>query len=66
MAEDPDEPRFDRSEHLRALEREDLDLYSVGDLDERVERLRAEIERAQAKKASKQSGRSAADALFKF
>jgi uncharacterized small protein (DUF1192 family) len=66
MAEDPDEPRFDRSEHLRALEREDLDLYSLGDLDERTRRLRAEIERIDAKKAAKQSGLSAADALFKF
>jgi uncharacterized small protein (DUF1192 family) len=66
MAEEPDEIRFDRSEHLRALEREDLDLYSVGDLDERVERLRGEIARVEAKKVTKQSGRSAADALFKF
>ena len=66
MAEDPDEPRFDRSQHLRELEREDLDLYSVGDLDERVERLKAEIARAEAKKIAKTGALSAADALFKF
>jgi uncharacterized small protein (DUF1192 family) len=66
MAEDPDEPRFDRSLHLHELEREDLDLYSVGDLDERIERLKGEIARIEAKKIAKLSTLSAADALFKF
>lgn len=66
MLEEPAEPRAARGASLDTLEREDLDLYGVADLKERVERLRAEIKRVEAKLEKKQSGRSAADALFKF
>jgi len=66
MAEEPEGPRIDRGGVLRDLEREDLDSYAVSDLSERIDRLKAEIGRTETKLASKQSGRSAADALFKF
>ena len=45
MAEEPAEPRSERDGHLRELEREGLDIYSVFDLQERIERLNAEAER---------------------
>lgn len=66
MTEDPAEPRTGRGASLRDLEREDLDVYGVAELSERIERLQGEIARVEAKLKSKQSGRSAADALFKF
>jgi uncharacterized small protein (DUF1192 family) len=66
MAEEPAEPRSERDGHLRELEREDLDIYSVFDLQERIERLNAEAERTKRALDKKQSGKSAADALFKF
>jgi uncharacterized small protein (DUF1192 family) len=66
MSEEPAEPTATRGAALGQLEREDLDLYAVEELKERIERLRAEISRVEAKLEKKQSGRSAADALFKF
>ena len=66
MIEDAAEPRAARGATLTALEREDLDLYGVEELTDRIGRLKDEIERTQAKLDKKQSGRSAADALFKF
>jgi len=46
--------------------REDLEVYAVGDLEERIERLEQEIGRVRAALTKKQAGRAAADALFKF
>lgn len=66
MSEDAAEPRTARDEAIVRLEREDLDFYGVVDLKERIERLQAEIARTEIKLEKKQSGRSAADALFKF
>lgn len=66
MAEEPDEPRRNLGAALVELEREDLDFYGVADLSDRIDRLTAEIERTEKKRAAKQSGKSAADALFKF
>jgi len=66
MIEEAAEPRGARGASLDALEREDLDVYGVVELKERIDRLRAEISRTEAKLDRKQSGRSAADALFKF
>lgn len=66
MEIEPAQPRPQRGEALTALEREDLDLYAVEELDDRVERLQAEIGRATAAKAKKQAVRSSADALFSF
>jgi uncharacterized small protein (DUF1192 family) len=44
---------------------QDLSLLSVGDLDERIALLKAEIGRLEADKASKGASRSAAEAFFK-
>ncbi len=48
------------------LSREDLDLYGVEDLRERIEGLEREVERTRAALDSKQARKSAADALFSF
>jgi uncharacterized small protein (DUF1192 family) len=66
MIEDPAEPRSGRGAALTEIEREDLDIYGVNELKERIERLRAEVERTEGKLQKKESGKSAADALFKF
>lgn len=60
------EPRPARGAPLIDLQREDLDGYSVEGLKERIEGLRAEIERSQAAIDGKSSQRNAADALFNF
>lgn len=60
------EPRPQRGEPLRALSREDLDIYSIEDLDERIAALEAEITRARAAIDAKRSKKNAADALFNF
>lgn len=60
------EPCPTRGAHLTALMREDLDIYSVGELSEQIEALSAEIERRRQAIAAKQDKKSAADALFNF
>jgi uncharacterized small protein (DUF1192 family) len=60
------EPRAARGAGVTALGREDLDLYSVEELNERIEALQAEIERARGAIATKAAKKSAADALFNF
>jgi len=65
MSEEPAEPRRRRGQTLVDMAREDLELYAVDELKERIEALQAEIERTQAQMHRKQSGRAAADALFK-
>ena len=60
------DPRPRRGEALDALGREDLDLYAVDELQERIVALEAEIARARAAIQGKSSQRSAADALFNF
>jgi uncharacterized small protein (DUF1192 family) len=65
MLEEAVEPRRGRGQALIDLAREDLDLYGVVDLTERIELLAAEIERTKAQLNRKQAGRAAADALFK-
>ncbi len=66
MIEEPAAPRAARGAALIEATREDLDLYAVGDLKERIERLEGEIERTRAALDRKQNGRAAADALFSF
>lgn len=44
---------------------QDVSAFSIADLDETVERLRAEIERLNAEKARKLKSAAAADALFR-
>lgn len=65
MLEEAIEPRRGRGQALIDLSREDLELYGVEDLKERIELLNAEIVRAEAQLNRKQAGRAAADALFK-
>lgn len=60
------EPRPQRGEPLRALSREDLDVYAVEDLQERIAALEAEITRSRAAIDTKRSKKNAADALFNF
>jgi uncharacterized small protein (DUF1192 family) len=60
------EPRPRRGEALTALGREELDVYSIEDLEERIAALDHEIERSRAAIEAKKSKKSAADALFKF
>lgn len=66
MVFDDLDPRPARGAALTALGREDLDLYAVEELDERIAALKAEIARCEAARQSKQSRKSAADALFNF
>jgi len=64
MFEDPAPARRARGQTLADLGREDLDLYAVEELQERIDGLRAEIARVEAAMHKKRSGRAAADALF--
>ena len=66
MSDEAAEPRGHRGEALSQALREDLELYSVDDLDERVGLLRAEIARTEAQIEKKRASKSAADAFFKF
>jgi uncharacterized small protein (DUF1192 family) len=54
-----------KADLLKAVETEDLDRYSVAELDERMARLEAELARTRTRRAATSSVRSAADALFK-
>ena len=64
MIEEVAEPRPIRGETVRALTREDLELYGRDELEERVEQLKAEIARVEAQLQRKHAGFAAADALF--
>lgn len=52
------------SDHVKDLENEDLSSYSIDELDERMERLSAEIERVKILKGAKGASHAAADAIF--
>ncbi len=62
--EEPAEVRIGRGQRLTEAVREDLELYGVAELEERIEMLRAEIARCQAQIEKKKATRQAADALF--
>jgi uncharacterized small protein (DUF1192 family) len=62
--EEPAEVRIGRGQRLLEAVREDLDLFGVAELEERLDVLRAEIARVSAQIDKKRSGRAAADALF--
>jgi uncharacterized small protein (DUF1192 family) len=66
MLEEPVEPRRGRGAALIELSREDLELYGVNELEERIGHLQAEIGRTEAQLDRKRTGRAAADALFHF
>jgi len=64
MSDEPAEARRARGQALVDLAREDLELCGVEELNERIEVLTAEIERARAQLARKEASRAAADAFF--
>jgi uncharacterized small protein (DUF1192 family) len=62
--EEPAEVRVGRGQRLVEAVREDLELFGVAELEERIEILQSEIARAQSQIDRKRQGRAAADALF--
>ena len=62
--EEPADVRVGRGQRLVEAVREDLDLFGVAELEERLDVLRSEIARVEAQIQKKRSGRAAADALF--
>lgn len=62
--DEPADVRLARGQRLLEAVREDLELYGIAELEERIEVLRAEIARVQAQIDRKRSGRAAADAFF--
>lgn len=65
MSEEPAEPRRIRGQALTDATREDLDLFAIDELQDRIATLQGEIDRVRAQIDRKHSGRAAADALFK-
>ena len=66
MAFEDLEPRPARGATLVILAREDLDPYSVEELEARIEALEGEIGRVRKALETKRARKSAADALFSF
>lgn len=64
MLEEPAGPRGQRGDSLQQAAREDLDLYGVVELEDRVALLEFELARTRAQIEKKKAGRSAADAFF--
>ena len=62
--DEPVETRVGRGQRLIEAVREDLELYGVAELEERIEILQSEVTRVNAQIDRKRSGRAAADALF--
>ena len=62
--EEPAEVRVGRGQRLMEAMREDLDLYGIAELEERLDILASEAARVQAQIDKKRAGRAAADALF--
>jgi uncharacterized small protein (DUF1192 family) len=56
--------RIGRGQRLLEAMKEDLELYGIAELEERVEVLQSEIARVTAQMDRKRAGRAAADALF--
>jgi len=62
--EEPAEVRVGRGQRLLDAVREDLELFGVAELEERLDVLASETARVKAQIERKRSGRAAADALF--
>jgi uncharacterized small protein (DUF1192 family) len=62
--DEPAEVRVQRGQRLLEAVREDLELFGVAELEERIDVLNSEIARVQAQMDRKRAGRAAADALF--
>jgi uncharacterized small protein (DUF1192 family) len=65
VTEEPAEPRRTRGHALTEALREDLEVYGVLDLEDRIGLLEAEIARVRGQLERKKAGRAAADAFFK-
>lgn len=62
--DEPADTRVTRGQRLVEAVREDLELFGVSELEERIAVLQAEIERVRMQIDRKQAGRAAAEALF--
>jgi len=62
--DEPADVRLGRGQRLAEVVREDLELFGIDELQDRIATLQAEIARAQAQIDKKKAGRAAADALF--
>ena len=62
--EDGEPVRRPRGYAVVELSREDLELYGVAELEERIESLEGEIARCRAQIERKRAGKAAADAFF--
>jgi uncharacterized small protein (DUF1192 family) len=62
--EEPAEVRIGRGQRLLEAVREDLELFGVAELEERIDVLNSEIARVRAQIDRKLAGRAAADAIF--
>ncbi len=62
--DEPADVRIGRGQRLAEAVREDLELFGVAELEERIQVLRTEIGRVEAQLERKRAGRAAADALF--
>ncbi len=62
--DEPADIRTGRGQKLNEAVREDLDLFAVAELEERIEILEAEIARCRSQISRKRAGRDAAEALF--
>lgn len=63
---DEERPREAPDLTLEKLGKQDLYTLSIGDLQERIQSLKAEIARCEAAISSRDSTKSAAEKLFKF
>jgi|KBSSwiStaDraftv2_1062776.scaffolds.fasta_scaffold83541_3 uncharacterized small protein (DUF1192 family) len=64
VMDEPAETRVGRGQRLVEAVREDLELFGVAELEERIAVLQGEIDRVRAQIDRKRAGRAAADALF--
>lgn len=62
--DEPADVRLGRGQRLAEVVREDLELFGIEELQDRIGVLQGEIARAQAQIDKKKAGRAAADALF--
>jgi len=62
--DEPADARVTRGQRLVEAVREDLELFGVSELEERIAVLQTEIERVRMQIDRKQAGRAAAEALF--
>ena len=65
MAQEDKEPvRKTRGWAIAELSKEDLEVFGLAELEDRIEALQSEIARVRAQLERKRAGRAAADAMF--